>query len=339
MEQMSLLWVQFNRLFIGCFSLILLGLVTACKNDRIQNYNPTPHHLSFPSYFPDMEIPSHNKLTVEGIRLGRKLYYDVKLHPSQSLSCSFCHNQQNSFSSPSSNCMPHVNLGFSTNFLWNGHVQGELEDIMLFEVEDFFGTDVSVLQADEEYPAMFKEAFGTSKITTKLAARALAQFFRTLNSYRSRYDGMLQGTEFFTPQEWDGYDIFFSERGDCFHCHGGALMTDNLFHNNGLDQFPDDGRYEETNNPGDLGKFKTPTLRNIELTGPYMHDARYQTLEEVIEFYSSGLQWSETIDPLMKKVQSGGAGLTAQEKENLLLFLKTLTDSSFINNPDLSDPN
>ena len=138
---------------------------------------------------------------------------------------------------------------------------------------------------DDEYPILFEKAFGVSKIKSKQVAYALAQFFRTMNSYDSKYDQVLQGTATFTPEEANGDEIFFSERGDCFHCHGGALITDNDFHNNALDANPDDGRFTVINNPSDIGRFKTPTLRNIEYTAPYMHDGRYQTLEEVVSFY------------------------------------------------------
>jgi cytochrome c peroxidase len=112
-----------------------------------------------------------------------------------------------------------------------------------------------------------------------------------------------------------------------------------MFHNNGLDERPSEGGLSSiTYNPSDLGKFKTPTLRNIELTAPYMHDGRYQTLEEVIDFYSEGIHFSSTIDPLMKFVHQGGVKLTPQEKNDLIAFLKTLTDTSFTSNPEFSDP-
>jgi cytochrome c peroxidase len=139
--------------------------------------------------------------------------------------------------------------------------------------------------------------------------------------------------------ETRGFEIFFTEKGDCFHCHSTILFTDNEFHNNGLDSvFADNGLFRVTGDPNDIGKFKTPTLRNAIFTSPYMHDGRFQTLEEVIDFYSEGLKFSSTIDPLMKNVNQGGVKLTDGEKEDLLAFIKTLTDTTFINSPDLSNP-
>lgn len=314
-------------------------LLSSCSREEPPPYEPTPYSLNLPSNYPSMIIPSDNPLTVEGIALGRKLYYDTKLHPTQSFSCSSCHNQQSSFTTYASNSLPHLNLGFYNKFLWNGKVEGTLEDIMLFEVEDFFQTDLDVLRNDADYPNLYYKAFGSTVITSKKTAYALAQFLRTVNSYNSKFDRVLLGLETMTPEEWDGYDIFFTERGDCFHCHGGMLKTDNLFHNNGLDNNPSDGRYTITQNSNDIGKFKTPTLKNIALTAPYMHDGRYQTLEEVVEFYSTGLQWSATVDPLMKKINDGGINLSPTEKQNLVAFLKTLTDSTFISNSAFSNPN
>lgn len=321
-------------------SVLLLVTFTfcACSYDKVSVYEPTPYYLEIPSNYPTMDIPENNKMTHEGVELGRKLYYDVKLHPDQSKSCSSCHEQQTSFTTFSSNSLPHINLGFYDKYLWNGKIEGTLEDIMLFEVDVFFQTNLDLLRNDAEYPNLFFKAFGSKEITSEKTAFALAQFLRTVNSFGSKYDQQLQGLTTMTPEEWDGFDIFYSERGDCFHCHSGMLFTDNLFHNNGLDINPSLGRSEITLNPTDVGKYKTPTLKNIEHTGPYMHDGRFQTLEEVVDFYSTGLEWSSTIDPLMKNVGSGGVNLTLEEKNNLVLFLKTLSDDQFLTNSSLSDP-
>ena len=321
-------------LFVG-LGLILVG----CWDGTMVGHNPTPYAEDIPYYFPTMPVFLENPSTVEGVELGRRLYYDKILHASQAMSCSECHHQSNSFTTSASNSLAHINLAWNSSFLWNGKVEGYLEDIMLFEVEEFFSTNIDNLNNHSEYPLLFGKAFGVSEITSKEVAFALAQFFRTLNSYKAKYDRIQLGLESFTPEESDGFDIFYSERGDCFHCHGGALFSDNLFHNNGLDANPANGRYSISNNGADIGKFKTPTLRNIEFTGPYMHDGRYQTLEEVVDFYSHGLVWSPTIDPLMKNVNiSSGVNLSPSEKANLILFLKTLSDTSYLTNPAVSDP-
>lgn len=302
-------------------------------------FNPTPYELVIPDHLPILEIPEDNPMTVEGVQLGRRLFYDKKLHETQEHACADCHIQSLSFTN-GPDVLPHMNFGWYNNFLWNGKISGTLEEIMLFEVADFFKTDLDNLNNDDVYPGMFFDAFGTETATHELAAKAISQFERTLVCGNSRFDKIVYENEgFFTDEELLGYDLFFTEEGDCFHCHGGVLFTDNLFHNNGLDQtFDNNGYGDVTGDAADMGRFKTPTLRNIELTGPYMHDGRYATLEEVIDFYSEGLQFSETVDPLMKNVHQGGIKLTDEEKVALVAFLKTLTDTTFINNPDFASP-
>lgn len=327
---------------LGFFLLALGG----CEKEHFTShpshqwtYDPTPFELKIPAFFPILDLPADNPLTVEGVKLGRMLYYDPTLHIDSAQACASCHLQANSFTS-SGEVLPHLNLGWNTAFLWNGKVQGTLEDVMLFEVKDFFKTDLDRLRKHPEYQRLFFEAFGQDTITYELAANALAQFQRTMVSSNSKYDQAIQPGNgvFLTEAELNGYDIFFSEKGDCFHCHGGILFTDNQFHNNALDANPEAGLSEITGQPLDVGKFKTPTLRNVELTGPYMHDGRYATLEEVIDFYSEGLKASETVDPLMKNLHTGGIRLSTQEKSDLLAFLKTLTDTSYTTNPELASP-
>jgi len=160
---------------------------------------------------------------------------------------------------------------------------------------------------------------------------ALAQFERTLISTNSKFDKFLRNEVQLSPSELNGYAIFNSEKADCFHCHGTQMFMDNTFHNNGLDTEPflDLGRANVTEDALDNGKFKTPTLRNIEFSAPYMHDGRFSSLEEVIEHYNSGGNYSSTVDPLMKKLGIG-LQLTNQEKQDLIAFLKTLSDENFI---------
>ncbi len=325
---------------------LLVLAITACEKEPIKvepdhnwKYAPEAYRLQIPPTFPILEIPASNPMTVQGVELGRMLYYDPILDRDSARACATCHIQSVSFTS-TAGVLPHLNLGWNTAFLWNGMVQGKLEDIMLFEVRDFLQADLSRLQRHPDYPRLFYEAFGKDAITYELAAMALSQFQRTMVSANSKYDQVLDKTSgvFLTDEELNGYELFFSEKGDCFHCHGGILFTDNDFHNNALSAQPEAGLSEITGNPYDLGKFKSPTLRNIELTGPYMHDGRYATLEEVIDFYSEGLQNSETVDPLMKALYWGGKHLSLQEKSDLLAFLKTLTDTSYTTNPALANP-
>ncbi|MCO6478971.1 MAG: cytochrome C peroxidase [Phaeodactylibacter sp.] len=336
-----------NRKVTTIFTLIALLLAAACQketatppgNENDWVYNPTPYNLEVPAFFPLLDIPSGNPMTVQGVQLGRMLFYDPALHHEGARACASCHVQEFSFSSDPE-VLPHINLAWNSAFLWDGKVQGSLEDIMLFEVKDFFKADLGRLEAHPDYPRLFYEAFGEGGITYERAAMALAQFERTMASGNSKYDQVLRQEPgvFLTDQELNGYDLFFTEEGDCFHCHGGILFTDNEFHNNALDAEPEVGLGAITGSPFDRGRFKTPTLRNIELTGPYMHDGRYATLEEVIDFYSEGLHASPTADPLMKALPMGGKHFTGEEKSALIAFLKTLTDTSYTTNPSLSSP-
>ncbi|MBT3646737.1 MAG: cytochrome-c peroxidase [Flavobacteriales bacterium] len=334
--------------------LVITGAGTSiigCKNNVAEPepndlpvFNPTRVELEYPSWFPEMPLATTNPLTVEGIELGRKLYYDPLLHPQGTMSCSSCHQQDQAFTINTSGTavLAHVNLGWSNTFLWEGGVEGTIEDIMLFEVEEFFKTDVSRIETKSEYQSMFYAAFGERDIDEELCAMALAQFFRTMISSNSRFDQYYPGDIQPNADELEGYYIFNSERGDCFHCHAPPLFTDNEFHNIGLDSTFDEsnsGRFNVTGSELDRGAFKTPTLRNIELTAPYMHDGRFSTLEEVIEHYDNGVHSSNTLDPILTKAgKEEGLNLTDGEKASLIAFLISLTDPTFTSDSELSEP-
>jgi cytochrome c peroxidase len=238
--------------------------------------------------------------------------------------------------------MPIFNHAWNTGekFFWDGRantleVQAFEPVLNPIEMHDTWPNVVSKLQADESYPAMYLAAFSTSTIDSVLTSKALAQYERTLISGNSRFDKYLLRQINLTSSELNGFGLFMDESGaDCFHCHGDAtnpLWTDNLFHNNGLDaSFTDNGLGDITGSPSDNGKFKTPSLRNLAYTAPYMHDGRFKTLDEVIDHYSDSLVYSSTISPLLKHIPAGGVNLTIQEKGDLKAFLLTLTDSSFV---------
>jgi cytochrome c peroxidase len=332
-----------NKLVIYSL-LFIISLLFCCKKDAPPSevtYDPTPYNLITPANFPAYKDNPANPLTKEGVSLGRKLYYDPILS-SNGLSCSSCHYQSKGFSTPLANSLIHTNLIYNQYFLWDGKINGTVEDAMMYEVEDFFHTDISKLNNNNTYKALFKKAFGVETITSKEAAYALAQFIKTLVSGNSKFDKMLRHEIVFTPSEMNGFIIFYTEKGDCFHCHTIPLLSDNSFRNIGLDNVytPSNyGRYAVTHNSADMGKFKVPSLRNIELTAPYMHDGRFATLEEVIDHYDSGVKPGPTLDPIMTKpAKINGLNLTLQEKSDLISFLKTFTDSSFINNPELGAP-
>jgi cytochrome c peroxidase len=341
--------MRFKFFKINKLIYLLFVFFIYCKRNDTSTLSPdtiiadslTPYSVSYPNYFPILNVPYDNRLTVEGIELGRRLYYDTILS-NNGKSCSSCHNSQEGFSTFASNSLPHINLGWNTNFLWDGKITGKLEDIMQFEIDVFFNTTISKLNNSTLYKNQFKTVYNVETISSKNVAYALAQFFRVMVSANSLCDKYLQHKANFTTSQLNGLVLFTTEKGDCFHCHSLGLFTDNKFRNNGIDSVfigVDLGRYNVTTNINDIGLFKTPTLRNIELTAPYMHDGRFQTLEEVIEHYNSGVRHSSTLDPIMTKPNKiYGLGLTITEKQDLVAFLKTLTDTSFIQNPLLQNP-
>lgn len=195
------------------------------------------------------------------------------------------------------------------------------------------------LTADRDYPARFKAAFGTTAVTSERIALALEQFLLTLVSQESKFDQAARKLTQLTPQEQRGLQLFVTEhdparglRGaDCFHCHGGNLFSNHQFMTNGLPERAGDlGRMEITKSAADRGKFKVPSLRNVALTAPYMHDGRFATLEEVVEHYNGSLHRSPTLDPNLAKHPESGLGLSAEDKAALVAFLKTLTDEPFV---------
>ena len=232
------------------------------------------------------------------------------------ISCASCHLPADAFSDPrpfsqgvggvtSRNSMPLFNLLWSSSFFWDGRA-ASLEDQALEPVQSpvEMGEDwdrvVAKLERHAEYPALFASAFGDVPIDQQRVVQAIAQFERTLIAADSKYDRWLAGQAAFTPEEERGFFLFHTEAGDCFHCHVAPLFTDNELHNNGLDlDPPDEGLAALTGKRLDRGKFKTPTLRNVEYTAPYMHDGRFQTLEEVVEHYDSGFYRTILTDPLL----------------------------------------
>jgi len=321
-----------------------------------ENVNTTPFTLSFPSNFPSPNIPTSNPLTEEGINLGRHLFYDPILSSDNTVSCASCHKQESAFGDNTQfsfgvnqaigdrHAPTIMNAAFQNNFDWDGKsntLEEQAARPILNEIELHNNNWMEVinrLEMSEIYPHLFCLVFGTETIDSSHVVMAISQFERSLVSYNSRFDQWLNGEIMFTEEEIDGFNIYATERGDCFHCHPIGLFTDDIFHNNGLDsEFTDLGRYDITGNPLDRGLFKSPTLRNIEFSAPYMHDGRFNTLEEVIDHYNFGGYDSPTVDPLMKYVGIGLL-LTAEEKENLKAFLLTLSDENFINNTQFSNP-
>lgn len=342
--------------------LVIVGLMiveTSCKHDPQYAIDVntdtglvamTPYTWVNPPHFPYAEIPADNQLYKERIALGKKLYFDTRLS-NNGESCNTCHLQNHGFSMPGTSAfdngltaLPLVNLAWYKNFMWSGRIVGTLEDVMHAEVTKRFNTDIPKINAIAEYRTMFKQYYGVDNITPQDLSKALAQYMRVLVSRDTKYEKNFLGVQPLTKNEQAGRDIFFSEKGDCFHCHVAILTSDNMMHNNGLDSLYaktiDKGFYNVTGDPKDLGKFRTPNLRNVALKTDFMHDGRFKTLEEVINFYDHQVHIGvSNIDPVMVKPgKEDGLNLNEQEKMQLLAFLKTLTDSVMINSPDFKAP-
>ncbi len=327
-------------------------------------YHPNPVPIKVPKGFPQLPLVNKNPQTEEGIALGRKLFHDPILSADSTMSCASCHfahlamtdgkalskgiDQKEGFRS----AMSLVNVAFyNEGFFWDGRVKS-LEEQALLPVEDSIELHnswdqlVDKLRTHPEYPVYFRKAFGidsVAQIDKYMAANAMAQFEKTLISANSRYDQIERGEEEYTPDEKAGYEIFFDDSkelpdGECGHCHNVPLMTTNEFLNNGItyaekaSDFPDLGRGGFTGSQFDNGKFRVPSLRNIALTAPYMHDGRFKTLEEVVDHYASGGHYSPSVSPLIKPLN-----LDETQKRQLIAFLNTLTDLKFVQETQQSE--
>ena len=329
---------------------LLLGAVS-CGNPAVQDYVPE-QLFSYPKEFgePFYDNPE-NPWTEAGFELGRKLFYDPILSADSTLSCAGCHKQSHAFSDPGVAISPGIagttpgnrNAPSLTNLAWYPHFMHDggvthLE-IMPFApiisehemAADLF-TVVATLQSRADYREAFKRAFDQDSITSQLLFYALAQFHSALISANSTYDQYLRGEENLSAQELEGLAIFESK---CANCHVPPFFTDWTHANIGLDSISlDPGRFLVTQDPTDSGAFKVPTLRNIALTYPYMHDGRYPDLESVLDFYSSGVLDLEHVDARL----DGPMNFSPAEQEALLAFLQTLTDYTFVANSNFNQP-
>ncbi|GLR19629.1 cytochrome-c peroxidase [Portibacter lacus] len=330
------------------------------------DYAPKTYPIAIPDHFPTFTIPDDNPITEDGVRLGQHLFYDPILSLDSTVSCSSCHLPEKAFTDGVAvstgvngnvgrrSSMSLINIAYAFNGLfWDGRsntleaqaiepVQDPLELI-----EDWDNVEEK-LRRNERYQTLYRKAFGISnsdEITRDLTVKAISQFERILISGDSKYDRVEYGTNAaYTNEELNGRDMFFdadplTPDAECGHCHNGPLLTTQQYINNGIQQvedlasFPDKGRGEVTGIIFDNGKFRAPTLRNIALTAPYMHDGRFETLEEVIEHYNSGGHFAENLDALIQPL-----GLTEEQKSDLLAFLHTMTDTSYLTNPFIVNP-
>jgi cytochrome c peroxidase len=345
----------------------------------LNNKKPATHLVEFttPFVFGRFTIPSSNPLTKESVLLGRRLFYDPILSNNNQVSCATCHKQSLAFTDGlktsvgvsgvplAFNSMSLANLMWGPrHFFWNGR-SSSLEDQALQPIKhaDEMGHNIDeliiALKNDETYINLFKQAFGD--ISAQNIAKALANFQRTLISSNSRYDQYLRGEITLSPQEEQGRKLFMAHPdtkvilrgGNCIDCHsqfltsGFATVFDG-FSNNGLDndETLQSGLFSLTKNEAHRGLFKTPTLRNIAVTSPYMHDGRFDTLEEVLAHYNGGIKLSKTLSPLiieadnMPKTQNDHISLNLNNDEisAIIAFLHTLTDEDFLTNSAFSNP-
>lgn len=329
--------------------------IPACNKEK--DNSPQEEQVAFvlPANFPAPEYNmANNPVTTNGFKLGRKLFYDLRLSRDASTSCGTCHIQFSAFTHHghvvshgidnklgTRNSPAVMNVAWGKNFMWDGGVTHlDLFPISPItnpvEMDETVENVLNKLKADADYPAMYKAAFGSEEITTATTFKAMSQFMNMLVSANSRYDKWIRNEgEQLTETEIAGYNLF---KAKCSTCHSTDLFTDGGFHNNGLYvNYTDKGRSLITENPADEGKFKTPSLRNVEKTLPYMHNGSKASLESVLEHYASGVKASGTLDTLLQQNGTLGIPLTTNEKAQIIAFLKTLTDEEFIRDRRFSE--
>lgn len=327
----------------------------------------TPYRFQISATFPLPDLPRDNPLIEERVALGEKLFHETALSSDGTISCASCHQGEVAFTDArrfsvgvrkqvgTRNGMPLFNLAWKNSFFWDGRAPS-LRAQALMPIQDHTEMDESLSRVvaklkatgtegvkraapTNDYPVLFTTAFGSPEITAEKIGLAIESFVLTLTSFDSKFDRAQKGEAQLSEDEKRGFELFMTEYdprreqfgADCFHCHGGPLFQSQTFANNGLDaEFKDPGRAKITGKDSDQGKFSTPSLRNIALTGPYMHDGRFKTLEEVIEHYSAGVKRSATLDPNLAKHPAGGVPLNTTERRALVAFLKTLTDEQFV---------
>ena len=362
------------KLKIIIFSILftIIGVMVGCKdNDTVEpdtvNHDTTPYLLMYGS-FPTPTIAADNQLTLQGVKLGRMLFYEKRLSGDGTQACASCHLQEFAFTDTAKfstgirgnqggrQAMTVFNMAWHGNeFLWDGSAH-LLRDQALLPIQDELEMDetlenvVAKLSESQTYKDQFTRAFGSDEVTNEKVSLALEQFMNSITSTNSRYDDFLSDTTVFSASEKRGFDLFttdynpfFPEESgaDCQHCHSGFNFENDKYMNNGLDgegQFADNGREKATKNASDKAKFKVTSLRNIALTAPYMHDGRFQSLEEVVEHYNSEIKASATLDRALEQTREKGLFLTEQDKTDLVAFLKTLTDKDLTTNPEYSSP-
>lgn len=343
---------------IKYFLWLLLPLLVSCSSDEESQYINIPLGFAVPSNFPALAYNIElNKPTEKGFELGKKLFYDGRLASDGLVSCGFCHIQANAFTHHghtvshgvnneigTRNAPPIQNMAFQSTFMYDGAANHlDLQPIIpltsTVEMNGDLNAILKMMKADKEYSKLFSQAFDDKAITTENMLKALSQFMVMMVSSNSKFDKHRRNETggAFTSDELAGYTLFKTK---CASCHATDLMTDDSFRNNGLVVNPkvnDVGRYRVTQLAADYYKFKVQSLRNVEVTAPYMHDGRFGTLEAVLNHYASGVVDSATLDPILKQNGKLGIPLTETEKTQMIAFLKTLTDTQFLTDKRFSE--
>ncbi len=345
----------------------------SCADDPAMEFvqlDETPYVLTY-GHFPEPDLPTDNPLTQQGVTLGKMLFFETMLSKDGTQSCASCHRQQDGFSDTTKfsigvelmpgrrQAMPVFNMAWHSNeFFWDGRA-ALLRDQSLKPIQDPLEMNetlenvIAKLSSTQMYRDQFTRTFGSDEITAEKMSLAMEQFMLSIVSNDSKYDAYLKDpiSHPLSASEERGrilfeteFNPFFPDQSgaDCAHCHGGFNFENDQYMNNGLDTdltFTDLGREETTNLAEDRAKFKVPSLRNVGVTPPYMHDGRFKTLEEVIDHYNEHIQESSTVDPaLLQVISNGGLKLTEEDKKDLIAFLHSLTDPTFLNNEEFADP-
>lgn len=328
--------------------------IYGCQSDDGEAQQPA-------EVFSPFEMPAHfpppvydfigNPITKDGFELGRKLFFDPRLSRDGSISCGSCHAQVHAFADHSTsfsagvdglqgfrNALPTVNLAWVPHFMWDGGIN-HIEVMPLapltdeVEMDNDLQTLLAYLNNETEYPAEFEKAFGEAQVSTPNLLRAMAQFQGSIVSATSKYDKYIAGKLSFSEKELRGLELFEAK---CTPCHAPPLFSDWSFRNNGLQiATADEGRMRITTDSADYGKFRVPSLRNVRLTNPYMHDGRFFTLKQVLDHYSDGL---DTTAPNLDPQLTGRIPMSDSEKDDLIAFLQTLSDFDLLSDMRYSEP-
>lgn len=349
--------------------LVAVGGLIGCSPE------PTAYQWQLPKGFPAPNVPADNPITHEKVKLGKALFFEPALSGNGAMSCSTCHMPENAFSEPRPtssgstgeigrrNALALVNVAYNGSLTWAHNGIDTIEQQLMIPLFNEHPIEMGLTGNEEivlarfdtdDYKALFEDAFGDEQINLDRIVKSLASYVRSLTSFNAAFDDYAynQNDDAMNESQLRGMALFFSERLECFHCHGGFNFTQSSqhafqqldlrpFHNTGLYDIDGNGAYPEsdqglievTRDPRDMGRFRAPTLRNIALTAPYMHDGSLMNLDAVIAFYSAGGLGNGRDNPLKSSFMPGFV-LTQEEHQDLKAFLHSLTDTQFVNNPD-----